>query len=784
MSIQNLVRRNSIASQAREEDEVYLSTRAQRFLFSSSLVRDACVSRLEIKYKRDLASLKLYENLHSKLMTGMYYLLITVNLLTILIEYPSTFMINRIHQPPYQIALTLNVVCLVFFYYRWFIIHLMSEKEKSSETMYTKVTLGILILMTLDMVIYIICQNIPNAVPVQWSRCLRPILLLTFPGNRRLRAAFNNLRRTAYDVIPVFGLSLSVVAVVSIVANAVLTGKKLVYPNNTPYFSGYLDILWEFYVLSTTANSPEVIVPAYEHDRMYITMYTIVVSLSTWLLTSILTACVYNSYKAHLGESVVSVVAKRKNKLDEAFHFVCTRTPHGELGISQGTFLRLLRLAKPGRTEDAMRVIFHLLNKSRSGFLNVSEFGRLAEYIRARFEEVELSRREFQKFVPRFYDLYYSPPFQLFKRVAEHRVTKLLFACLIIANTITAILLHPYPSLQNAAEWFFSLIFLLEQAINYILCGGIRFFKDGWNMFDFIVVFVAFVANTLHSCLEVMGIRITTGVTQVILILRTLRLLRFIRVVPTFKTIVDSIVIIIPSLCNYLLILMMFFYIYACIGMEIFAYAYEPPYPPGNYTAETSCDSHLLIQSDFVKSHYCMFNFNSAAESYLLLFTLAVGNNWHFLAHGLKLTVSSWVRVYFIVIHWSCVILVLNVILAFIIEAFLLEVDTRQTHFEAYFRQRLVELGMDANIELEKRGIYGYGTPGFHITREQLDHAFPQNAPVTKAFLPLEDHASIEVLMFRMFEREIEQLIRNLRSDTKNANQYKTRDVYSQLNEY
>ncbi|OON19398.1 hypothetical protein X801_04737 [Opisthorchis viverrini] len=171
-----------------------------------------------------------------------------------------------------------------------------------------------------------------------------------------------------------------------------------------------------------------------------------------------------------------------------------------------------------------------------------------------------------------------------------------------------------------------------------------------------------------------------------------------------------------------------------------------------------------------------------AAESYLLLFTLAVGNNWHHLADGLQLTVSSWVRVYFIVIHWSCVILVLNVILAFIIEAFLLEFDTRQTHFEAYVRQRLVELEMDANIELEKRGIYGYGTPGFHITREQLDHAFPHNAPVTKAFLALEDHASIEVLMFRMFEREIEQLIRDLRSDAKNAKQYKTRDIYSQFN--
>ncbi|KAF5394769.1 Two pore calcium channel protein 1 [Paragonimus heterotremus] len=760
-----------------EEDDEFLSTRARKFLLSSSLVRDACVSRLQINYKKDLISVKMYERFYSKWAVSLYYTFAIINLGTIFIEYPSVILINK-QSPSYQIPLVINFICEAYFYYRWYIINEISEKGKWNN-LASKASIIILLLMSLDAIVYIVCQHVPNATPVRWSRFLRPILLLTFPENRRLRAAFINLRFTAVDVLPVFCLLLACVGLVSIVAVTAIASQGLKYPNGTPYFISFTEVFWELYVLTTSANSPDVIIPAYEHNRFYITLYIFVSTVCNWLFLGILTACVYNSYKSHLGESVMSAVSKRKKRLDEAFRLVATHSPTGELGISQGTFMRLMRIAKPGRSEDALRVIFHILDNNRSGYLSMGEFGRLAEYIRTNLVEVELSRKHFETFVPKFYHLYTSSPFQAFKRLAEHRVIKWFFISLVVANGMTAVLLRNFPTIQETVEWFFTFVFLIELVLNYVTCGGVRFFDDGWNIFDCVIVFGALFSQMLQGGLEAMGITVIGGITQVLLLIRLLRLLKLLSVVPSFKAISNCIMAILPSLSAYAIILLILYYIYACLGMEVFSYFYEPP-EDHNYTRHNSCHAAALRNTDFARWHYCLFNFNSITESYIMLFVITVGNNWQVLADGITRVTSRWARMFFLLIHWTCVLLVLNVILAFIIEAFLIEYDAHATKFEMYVHQRLEELGMDAQTELEKRGIKGYGQPGFHMTHKQLELAFPPNSPAIKAFLLKADVASLEVLMFRMFEREVEDLIANYRSSIQQ--QYRSRDAYAQLN--
>lgn len=761
-----------------EEDEEFLSTRARRFLLSSSLVRDACLSRLEINYKRDLVSVKRYERFYSKWAVGMYYVLMAINLATILIEQPPTIFIKD-RKPPYQIAITINLLCEGYFYYRWYQISEMSEKKKTSDKILTKITFGILLLMSMDAISYIICENIDGCHPLRISRVLRPVLLLTFPESRRLRAAFTNLRKTAVDVLPVLFLMLSTIAVLGIVATNTLTGARLRYPNGLPYFTGFMDVFWELYVLTTTANSPDIIVPAYEHNRIYIVLYVFVSVVCNWLFMSLLVASIYNSYKTHLGESVVRSVAKRKQCLDEAFHLVAMPSRTGEMGINEGTFLRLMRVAKPGRSEDALRVIFHILNRTRSGYLSIAEFSRLAEYVRVKMVEIELSRVQFEKYVPKFYLIYITPQFQKFKNIMQHRTTSWFFMSLLVANAVTAVLLRNYPTVQDAVEWFFTLIFLLELLLRYLASGGVNFFSDRWNLFDCVVVVGAFFGQLLQGGLVAMGIALTHGVTQMLLLLRMARMLKLLSGVQKFRVIINCIVAIFPSLFAYSACLFVLYYMYACISMEIFNERYEEP-KGLDYKKDNSCNSYALLNSDFAKLHYCSFNFNSIVQSFIFLFVLTIGNNWHLLTEGLSLTTTRWARALFVVVHWTCVLLVLNVVLAFIIEAFLIEYDAHSTRFEQYVRDRLAELGVDANVELEKRGITNYGKPGFYLTHKQLEIAFPPDSFPSKVFMLKEDTASIEILMFRMFEQEVEQLLDNYRN-SRRISLFKSRDPHADL---
>ncbi|THD24153.1 Two pore calcium channel protein 1 [Fasciola hepatica] len=762
-----------------EEDDEYLSGRARRFVLGSTLMRDACVSRLEINYKRDLVSVKMYERFYAKYGVILYYILTVVNLLTIILEYPSSVFIQN-HELPYYIPLMINLICEGYFYFRWYMIYSMSEKSKLGENLSSKLTLCILVLMSMDALIFVVCQHARFAVPVRWSRGLRPILLLTFPENRRLRAAFFNLRRTAVDVLPVFGLFLATVLFSSIVALTILSNQNLKYPSGKPYFPDFVDVLWDLYVLTTTANSPDVIIPAYESNRVFIMLYVFVCAICNWLFMGILTASVYNSYKTHLGEFVVTTVAKRKQKLDEAFYLVATQTPDGDAGISQGTFLRLMRIVKPRRSEDSLKVLFHILNKSRTGYLNLSEFGRLSEYMQAHLVEVELSRKYFQKFIPKFYDLYHSPNFQLFKQVVDHQVTKFFFVGLVVANGITAVLCRSYPYVQSAIEWSFTLIFMVEIVINYMASGGVSFFEDGWNIFDAVIVFTALFGQIVEAGLTAVGVFIPTGITQMLLLLRLIRLLKLFSVVPKFRSVINCVLTIMPSLAAYTTILVILFYLYSCFAMEAFSYLYEPP-PQHNYTINEYCYQPRLRGKEFASWHYCLFNFNSFTEAFILLFVLTVGNNWQVFAEGIELATNRWSRVFFLTVHWTCVLLVLNVVLAFIIEAFLIEYDAQASRFEVYIEEKLEEIGMNADTELAKRGIHDYRKPGFQITKKLLDEAFPINSPRGKAFYLQSDTASIEILMFRMFEKEVEELLETYRSSFRQP-RFKAHDALANIN--
>lgn len=743
-------------------DENYrnLNHRARQLVLATTLIRDACATRLEINFKRDLLSVQLYEHYYSKSYVILYYILTLINLLTIILEYPGNIWING--KPlPYYIPLIINLLCECYFYYRWYIIYVISEKKSLKSNISFIATIIILLLMTIDAIIYIICHELNFSNSIRWSRALRPILLLTFPENRRLRAAFFNLRRTLIDVLPVFGLFGACLIFISIVSLTLLNNMKLTYPNGNKYLYDFIDVLWEFYVLTTTANSPDIILPAYEYNHYFIMIYLFICTICNWLFMGILTASIYNSYKSHLGEFVLKTIIKRKKKLDEAFHLISIITSNKQLGIHQNIFLQLMHIVKPNYNKDSLKIIFYLLNKNKSGYLLKHEFERLTEYMQLKFEMIEFNRFYFNAYISKFYSIYTSSKFQLFIYYMNHNITKLIFIIFIIMNAICVVMYHSNPKLLELIEWIFTIIFIIELIINYLICGGVKFFNDGWNLFDFIIIFSALIGQIIQFIFYSINIYLSHEIIQIFLLLRLFRLLKLFSVIKQFRIVINCILIILPSLTAYTTILLILFYIFSCIAMELFAFVYQPPLNY-NYTLNTTCNNKYLLNSEFVKWHYCTFNFNSPLDSFLLLFIITVGNNWHIFTDGYVIVTTRWSKLFFIIIHWICVLLVLNVVLAFIIEAFLIEYDSQQSKFELYINERLNDLEMNAENELKKCGLENFRKPGFIMSKKLLDEAGITENSTKKVFYLKTDNTSIEILMFRMFEKEIEELVEDL----------------------
>lgn len=109
--------------------------------------------------------------------------------------------------------------------------------------------------------------------------------------------------------------------------------------------------------------------------------------------------------------------------------------------------------------------------------------------------------------------------------------------------------------LDNVILW----LFVIEIAIRMGAYGRqpLNFFKDSWNTFDFIIVFICFLPLGAHFA-------------AVFRLARILRMLRLLSVIPKLQILVGALLKSIPSMGYVALLLLLLFYIYAVIGVHTF----------------------------------------------------------------------------------------------------------------------------------------------------------------------------------------------------------------------
>jgi len=103
------------------------------------------------------------------------------------------------------------------------------------------------------------------------------------------------------------------------------------------------------------------------------------------------------------------------------------------------------------------------------------------------------------------------------------------------------------------------IIFIVELAVKMLAEGDKpwRYFDDGWNIFDFIIVITAFLPFGGSSI-------------AILRLLRLLRVLKLIKALPKLQVLVETLLKSIPSMAYVSLLLFLLFYIYAVAGVFIF----------------------------------------------------------------------------------------------------------------------------------------------------------------------------------------------------------------------
>jgi voltage-gated sodium channel len=102
-------------------------------------------------------------------------------------------------------------------------------------------------------------------------------------------------------------------------------------------------------------------------------------------------------------------------------------------------------------------------------------------------------------------------------------------------------------------------VFVVEIGLKLIANGG-RFFRNGWNLFDFVIVGVALIPAA-----------------QTFSVLRAIRILRILRVIsaaPRLRRVVEGFVLALPGMGSVFLLMAIIFYIGAVIATKLFAAAF------------------------------------------------------------------------------------------------------------------------------------------------------------------------------------------------------------------
>ena len=150
--------------------------------------------------------------------------------------------------------------------------------------------------------------------------------------------------------------------------------------------------------------------------------------------------------------------------------------------------------------------------------------------------------------------------------LVEGRRVQALITALIVLNAVTlgletsASIRGTYGSALAVFDAFVLTVFVLEIAAK-LYGRGRAFFRDPWNVFDFLVVAIALVP--------------TSGPFSVLRALRILRIMRLVSVVPQMRRVTQALVLAIPGMAPIIGLIGIIFYVAAVIATSFFGTTFD-----------------------------------------------------------------------------------------------------------------------------------------------------------------------------------------------------------------
>uniref|UniRef100_G1U084 Two pore calcium channel protein 1 n=1 Tax=Oryctolagus cuniculus TaxID=9986 RepID=G1U084_RABIT len=516
---------------------------------------------------------------------------------------------------------------------------------------------------------------------VRVTRALRCIFLVDC---RYCGGVRRNLRQIFQSLPPFMDILLLLLFFMIIFA---ILGFYLFSPNpSDPYFNTLENSIVSLFVLLTTANFPDVMMPSYSRNPWSCVFFIVYLSIELYFIMNLLLAVVFDTFNDIEKRKFKSLLLHKRTAIQHAYRLlVSQRRP---AGIAYRQFEGLMRFYKPRMSARERFLTFKALNQSHTPLLSLKDFYDIYEVAALKWK-AKSNREHWFDELPRTAFLIFKGINILVKSRAFQYLMYLVVAVNGVWILVETFMLKGGNFFSKHVPWSY-LVFLTIYGVELFLkvagLGPVEYLSSGWNLFDFSVTVFAF--------LGLLAWALDMEPFYFIVVLRPLQLLRLFKLKRRYRNVLDTMFELLPRMASLALTLLIFYYSFAIVGMEFF---YGILYP-NCCNASTVADAYRWLnhtvgnKTVVEEGYYYLNNFDNILNSFVTLFELTVVNNWYIIMEGVTAQTSHWSRLYFMTFYIVTMV-VMTIIVAFILEAFV---------FRMNYNRKNQDSEVDDGITLEK----------------------------------------------------------------------------------
>uniref|UniRef100_A0A8C6PX20 Two pore segment channel 3 n=1 Tax=Nothobranchius furzeri TaxID=105023 RepID=A0A8C6PX20_NOTFU len=614
----------------------------QDFALATVFVSDAQYNR-NIHFDSSPQAVRLYLLYNHWAFKVLLYFFIMVNLSLAIFEEPAVFLL------PLWATMLVELLCLIVFTARLVHYAKVIPPVKFWKDPKNICIIAVLTLTLVDMIIYGSLEA-AKIYCVRWSRVLRPLLLVNVTEGRQLRRAFRSIRNALPQIFYVFLLFMFSLLVFSLMALKLLGKRNLKNIEGYPYFTDYLEIVFQLYVLVTTANSPDVMMPAYNAGSLFTIFFILYILINTYIFMSVFLAVVYNSYKKYLKEEIRQLVRAKRYKMARAFD-VLQEQKEGcsQPVLTQASWNHIVRQVRPDITDAHRDLLWSVCDDKNQGVIGKVAFVQLADLLNIEVITLKSRPHPLQNLFP---TIYLSAPSRLICRLVQHRGFVIAFDLIILVNAVFIGLDEENPLISNS-EWGFLALYMLEILLKLYVFEPRSFFSRH--------IMVTF---TNSRVLEIQDLAQNM-----------------------FRIIINTLIRIGPAILTFGQLIVVVYYVFAIVGMELFKNKVKF-FDNSTHPEHAYCGNPLLKGHSFAQLGYCKNNFNNVVSSFILLVELTVVNQ----CDGFASVTHVSARIFFVLFHIVVVIVIINIFVAFVLEAFFVEYSVDKSQLQTSLEKKIEEL--------------------------------------------------------------------------------------------